>query len=60
MTKDENIQYITLRSEECRLPENEIKKISQKLKELKDDEYDHLKRISEPEFRNWCKEICRS
>ncbi len=58
MTKEENIKYITLRSEECRLPKDEIEKIVSKLKILNDDDFDHLKRISEPEFRNWCKETC--
>ena len=58
MTKEENIAYLTLRGEECRLPENEVKLINIKLKELDDDEYDHLKRISEPAFREWCKEAC--
>jgi hypothetical protein len=58
MTKDENIHYLTLRSEECRLPSEDVEKISQKLKELQEGDYEHLKRISEPAFRTWCKEVC--
>ncbi|MDA3809496.1 MAG: hypothetical protein PF518_04100 [Spirochaetaceae bacterium] len=58
MTKEENIKYLTLRSEECRLPAEEVAMINKILKTLKDDEYDHLKRISEPAFRAWCKETC--
>ncbi|MBB6482367.1 hypothetical protein [Spirochaeta isovalerica] len=58
MTKEENIAYLTLRAEECRLPEEEVKKINQALKKLDDKQYDKLKRISEPQFRSWCKEAC--
>ena len=58
MTKEENINYLTLRSEECRLPKEEITIINKELKKLDDNEYDHLKRISEPDFRSWCKKIC--
>jgi len=60
MTKEENINYLTLRGEECRLPEEDLNKIKNKLKELTDEDYDHLKRISEPAFRTWCKEACSS
>lgn len=59
MTKEENIQYLTLRGEECRLPEEEVFKINKKLKELDEKEYENLKRISEPAFRAWCKDVCR-
>lgn len=59
MTKEENIKYLTLRSEECRLPEEDVKKINKKLKELDDDQFDHLKRISETDFRRWCREVCK-
>ena len=58
MTKEENINYLTLRSEECRLPKEEITMINKELNKLDDNEYDHLKRISEPDFRSWCKKIC--
>ncbi len=58
MTKAENIDYLALRSEECRLPKEEVDTIKNKLKELEDSEYDHLKRISEPDFRLWCKKVC--
>lgn len=58
MTKEENIDYLTLRGEECRLPEEEVRKIHSRLKELNEEKYDHLKRISEPDFRLWCKEVC--
>lgn len=58
MTKEENINYLALRSEECRLPVEEVNAIRNRLKELNDDDYDHLKRISEPDFRSWCKEVC--
>ncbi len=60
MTKEENIEYLTLRSIECRLPENEIKLINENLKKLEDNDFDNLKRISEPEFRTWCSQVCSS
>jgi len=59
MTKEENIDYLTLRGEECRLPSKEVQLIHKKLKELNENEYDHLKRISEPDFRLWCREVCK-
>ena len=58
MTKEENIKYLALRAEECRLPVEEVGKIRRKLTELDEDDYDHLKKISEPDFRKWCKEVC--
>lgn len=59
MTKEENINYLTLRAEECRLPKEEVEKIRIALKDVDDNGYDRLKRISEPDFRVWCKEACR-
>lgn len=58
MTKEDNIAYLTLRAEECRLPEDQIKKISQALRSLEEKKYENLKNISEPDFRRWCKEVC--
>lgn len=58
MTKEENIAYITLRAEECRLPEEDVKKVNTALKSLEENDYDRLKRISEPAFRSWCREVC--
>ena len=58
MTKEENIQYLTLRADECRLPEENVKKVNEALKKLDDGKYDYLKRISEPDFRLWCNEVC--
>ncbi|MBN2657489.1 MAG: hypothetical protein JXR86_10535 [Spirochaetales bacterium] len=56
MTKEENIDYLTLRAEECRLPEDQVLKIRTALAEVSEKDYEKLKRISEPEFRSWCKE----
>lgn len=58
MTKEENIQYLTLRADECRLPEEDVKMINEALKKIDEEKYEYLKRISEPEFRIWCKGIC--
>lgn len=58
MTKEENIDYISLRAEECRLPTGEVAMIRKHLASLKENEFDKLKRISEPDFRTWCKEVC--
>jgi len=58
MTKEENIDYLALRAEECRLPDEELQKIRSALEKLQNNDFDKLKRISEPEFRFWCREAC--
>lgn len=58
MTKEENIDYLTLRAEECRLPDEEVRKVREALKAVDENGYDRLKRVSEPEFRAWCRKAC--
>ncbi|MDC7241247.1 MAG: hypothetical protein PQJ50_12900 [Spirochaetales bacterium] len=57
MTRYESIRYIHLRAEECGYGSDILELIRKKLETLQEDELDHLKRISEPAFRSWCKEL---
>lgn len=54
MDMDELIDYLYLRAEECGYPEDILKEISLRLKELEIKDLDNLRRISEPAFRGWC------
>lgn len=57
MVREEYIDYLTLRAKECHYDVELVAKIHKALTELKMDDYDHLRRISESEFRQWCKSI---
>ncbi len=55
MTRHESIRYVHLRAQECGYGSETLEKIRKKLETLQEEELDHLKRISEPAFRDWCK-----
>ena len=57
MTRQESIDYIYLRAQECAYPENLLKQVKCALKEMDENNFNHLKRISEPAFRDWCKKL---
>ena len=57
LTRHESIRYIHLRAEECGYPSELLEIVHKKLETLQEEELDHLKRISEPAFRAWCKQI---
>ncbi|MDC7219816.1 MAG: hypothetical protein PQJ59_07740 [Spirochaetales bacterium] len=59
MEKDEYISYLNLRAKECGYPETTLKAIDQALKKGEIKLYDHLHRISEPEFRKWCLSVSK-
>ena len=57
MTKQESIEYIHLRAVECGFPGETLESVRETLERLDEKEYDHLKKISEPAFRDWCKNL---
>jgi hypothetical protein len=57
MTRQENINYIHLRAQECGYPEEILQKVRDALEDMKEKDFDHLKRISEPSFREWCNKL---
>lgn len=57
MTRQESIDYIHLRAEECGYPEDLLKLVKSALKKMDENNFNHLKRISEPAFRDWCKKL---
>ncbi len=57
MTRHESIRYIHLRAEECGYPADRLAVIRKELETLQEEELEHLKKISEPAFRTWCKEL---
>ena len=54
MTKQESIDYIHLRAQECGYDDDLLKLVRKELEKLDEKNYDYLKRISEPAFRSWC------
>lgn len=54
MDRQQNIDYLYLRAEECLLPEKALLFIKEKLEKTEMEILEKLKRISEKEFRNWC------
>ncbi|MDA3956456.1 hypothetical protein [Oceanispirochaeta sp.] len=59
MTRHESIRYIHLRAEECGYTQDQLEKVQQKLEALQEEELDHLKRISEVTFRDWCNKLSK-
>ena len=57
MTKQESIDYIHLRATECGFPAEILQSVRKTLEKLEEKDYDHLKKISEPAFRDWCKNL---
>lgn len=56
MTRHESIRYIHLRAEECGYSIDILEKVRKKLESLQEEDLDHLKKISETNFRTWCTE----
>ena len=54
MTKQESIDYIHLRAQECGYSDEILQQVKTALEKMEEKDYDHLKRISEPVFRSWC------
>ncbi len=59
MTKQESIDYIHLRARECGYEEDVLKLVRSTLENLEEKDYDHLKRVSEPVFRDWCRNLLK-
>ena len=57
MTRQESIDYIHLRAQECGYPEDLLKLVKAALLEMEEKDFNYLKRISEPAFRDWCKKL---
>ncbi len=57
MTKQESIDYIHLRAQECGYDDHVLKLVRAELEKLEEKDFDYLKRISELVFRDWCKKI---
>jgi hypothetical protein len=57
MTRQESIDYIHLRAEECGFSEKILEQVRESLKQLEEKDFDRLKKISEPIFRDWCKNL---
>ena len=57
MTRQESIDYIHLRAKECGYDDDILGLVRIALEEMEEKDYDHLKRISEPVFREWCQEL---
>jgi len=57
MTRQESIKYIHLRAEECGYPTPILELVGKKLETLEEKDFNYLKRISEPAFRDWCKKL---
>lgn len=55
MTRQESIDYIHLRAQECGFSEEILQTVRKTLEQMEEKDYDYLKRISEPFFRDWCK-----
>lgn len=54
MEREEYIAYLNLRAEECGYEKDVLARVNRALKKGDMALYDHLHRISEPEFRKWC------
>lgn len=57
MTRQENIDYILLRAQECGYHDAILQQVQNSLERMDEKSYAHLKRISEPVFRDWCKKL---
>ncbi len=56
MKRQEMIRYLELRTEECGYEKAVLSRVHSRLKAFQDEDMDHLIRISEQAFRNWCEE----
>lgn len=54
MDREELIDYLYLRAEECGYSQEILEGVRPRMECLELSELDHLRRISEPAFRGWC------
>jgi len=52
--REELIDYLYLRAEECGYDNEILAPVRSRLDSLEMKDLDHLRRISEPAFRSWC------
>ncbi|MDA3851604.1 MAG: hypothetical protein PF447_10065 [Spirochaetaceae bacterium] len=54
MDREELIDYLYLRAQECGYASDLLNPLRNRLEEQEMKQLDHLRRISEPAFRSWC------